>query len=109
MNSHDLFFTLRQLADQANLSPDLEVVGFVELTGDDPAQWQARVSKGRMSLEEGRPAEPDLSLSVSTDTAVKIFEKKINPMAAFMTGKIKIKGDLAKIAQFKELVFAKKK
>jgi len=109
MNSHDLFFTLSQLAGRANLSPDLDVVAFVELTGDDSALWQARVSGGRISLEEGRPAEPDLTVSASTDTAVKIFEKKINPMAAFMTGKIKVKGNLAKIAQFKQLIFGQKK
>jgi len=109
MSSSDLFLTLQGLAGQASLNPDLEALVFIELTGDDPAQWQARIAGGRLSLEQGQPAEPDLTVSASSDTAIKIFEKEMNPMAAFMTGKIKIKGDLAKIALLKDLVFGKKK
>lgn len=109
MNSSDLFLALKELAGQARLNPDLEALVYIEVTGDDPAQWQGRVAGGQLSLEEGEPAEPDLTISASSDTALKIYEKKMKLMAAFMTGKIKIKGDLAKIAMLKDLVLGKKK
>lgn len=109
MNSSDLFIALNELASQASLSPDLEALVYIELTGDDPAQWQVRISGGVLALESGQPAEPDLTVSAASDTAIKIYEKKMKPMAAFMTGKIKIKGDLGKMALLKDLVFGRKK
>lgn len=109
MNSSDLFLALNELAGQAHLDPNLEALAFVELTGDDPAQWQVRISGGGLALEPGQPEEPDLTISATSDTAIKIYEKKMKLMAAFMTGKIKVKGDMSKMALLKDLIFSRKK
>lgn len=109
MTSNDLFLALNELAGQARLNPDLEALAFIDLTGDDPAQWQVRISGGGLTLEPGQPEEPDLTISATSDTAIKLYEKKMKPMAAFMTGKIKVKGDMSKIALLKDLIFSRKK
>lgn len=109
MNTKDLYLTLSQLAERASLSPDIEAVIFVELTGDDPAHWQGRISGGRLNMDQGRPETSDLTVTAASDTAIKIFTKEMNPMAAFMTGKIKVQGDMTKLALLKDFIMGKKK
>ncbi|MDL2259879.1 SCP2 sterol-binding domain-containing protein [Deltaproteobacteria bacterium OttesenSCG-928-K17] len=108
MKINDLFSILKEKAGQASLPQDIEATVQVELSGADPADWNAQVRDGRVVLAEGRLETPDLTISAASETAVGLFEKRINPMAAFMTGKIKVKGDVGKAALLKNLLTGKK-
>lgn len=109
MTSKELFETLLGLSGKAKVDPALEALVLVELGGSDPALWTAKVDGGGVSLTEGRPENPDLTISGSSETAVAIFQKKLNPLMALMTGKVKIKGDMGKVTMLKSLLAAKKK
>jgi len=109
MNSSELFAALKELSSSSHLDPDLELSVFIDINGPDPAQWQGRASGGKVSLEEGQPQEPDITVSASSETALGLYNKTVNPMVAFMTGKIKVKGDLSKVALLKDLFNKKKK
>ncbi|MDR1045599.1 MAG: SCP2 sterol-binding domain-containing protein [Candidatus Adiutrix sp.] len=107
MTSSELFNVLKGLASEARVDPQLEASIFIELGDPDPAQWHGRISGGALLLAEEAPPRPDLTVSASSDTAVGLFEKKINPMTALMTGKIKVRGDVAKIMLLKDLLSKK--
>ena len=109
MQIRELFTVLQEIAGRARLDPGLESVILVELTGPDPAHWQGRISGGKIELAEGAPDKPDLTVTASSATAIGIFEKTVNPLAAFMTGQIKVKGDLNQVALLKQLLLSKKK
>ncbi|MDR3037808.1 MAG: SCP2 sterol-binding domain-containing protein [Candidatus Adiutrix sp.] len=107
MKTSELFEILKTKAEGAvpDLPPDFAAVAFFDLTGPDPAQWQATAANGRLSLAEGPPsAEPDLTVTLSSDTAVGLYQKTVNPLAAFMTGKVKVRGDAGKIALVRQLL-----
>jgi len=56
-------------------------------------------SSGEMEFELGHVAEPDVTVTVDYATAKAIFVDQ-NPQAgmqAFMAGKVKVQGDLAKL------------
>jgi len=108
MNSSELFGVLQEMSANARLDPELEVSVSVNLTGPDPAQWNARAGGGRLRLEQGELPEANVSVTASSDTAIGLFEKTVDPMMAFLTGKIKLKGDIGKIAMLKKLVSKKK-
>ncbi len=108
MKISELFTALQDLASRARLDPGLEAAIFVDLSAPDPAQWHGLIKDGQFTLSEGQPPAPDLTLTASSDTAIGLFQRTVNPMAAFMTGKIKVKGDLAKAALLKQLLTNKK-
>jgi len=49
-------------------------------------------------LIPGRPADfkPDVKITISKDNCLKLFNRELQPATAFMTGKLKLSGDLAK-------------
>jgi hypothetical protein len=56
-------------------------------------------SSGQVELDTGHLDEPDLTVTVDYDTAKAIFVDQ-NPQAgmqAFMAGKVKVQGDMAKL------------
>jgi len=115
MKTSELFEILKTKAEEAR--PDLpegfSAVALVDLTGADPARWRLSAAQGRLdlaeaALAEGAPAEPpDLSVTLAAETAAGIYLKTVNPLAAFLTGKIKVKGDSAKIGFIKQLLTKK--
>jgi len=49
----------------------------------------------KVSVSQGTMAAPELTVNTSTEVAEKLLRGSLNPMMAFMTGKIKISGDMA--------------
>ena len=58
---------------------------FLDATGEEPLQAL------------GKLENPDITISATHDTAQAIFSGELNTQMAFMTGKIKVKGNLAKL------------
>lgn len=48
--------------------------------------------------------DADCTVTMSKDTYAKLQEKKIKPMIATLTGKLKVKGDLGLARKLKELM-----
>lgn len=73
------------------------VIG-VDITGKGAYTIDARASGGQ-GMIEGDPASHNLesrfSFAISEDDFVKLMNGQLNAMAAAMTGKLKLKGDMA--------------
>ena len=108
MNTSELFGVLQEMSNNARLDPGLEVTVTVNLTGSDPAQWNVNAGSGQLRLEQGERPDADVTITASSETAIGLFEKTVDPMMAFLTGKIKLKGDIGKIAMLKGLIAKKK-
>lgn len=109
MDIKELFDILQQKATALKLDPSLKGTVSISITGADPARWHGKVDEGRAFLEQGQLNDADLTVTVSSETALGLFQKTVNPMMAFMTGKIKLSGDVAKIGLLKNLLLKKKK
>lgn len=109
MTIKELFSTLQELSLKAKVDPSLEAQVLLELTGPDPVQWMGRIGGGQVILSDGCPEIPDLTITASSETALAIYQKRLNPMMAFMTGKVKVQGDVGKVALLKGLLAGKKK
>ena len=69
---------------------------------DGVGQWTVRVDDGQVSVEEG-VQDADTTLSASQETFEKIVAGEQNATTAYMTGKLKIKGDMGAAKKLQKL------
>jgi len=64
--------------------------------------WLVTVADGAISVAEGE-GEADATISTSAETFDKIVAGEQNPTTAYMTGKLKIKGDMGAAMKLQKL------
>lgn len=64
----------------------------VQLNISRPAH--VRIVDGACTVHEGAATDPDVSLTMSDDNLVALMTGKLTGVMAFMTGKLKVDGDL---------------
>jgi len=65
-------------------------------------QWTVAVDDGIVSVTEGA-GEADCTISASEETLTKIASGEANPTTAYMTGKLKISGDMGAALKLQKL------
>lgn len=73
---------------------DLTAVFQFDLTGDEGGQWYATVKDGALTVSEGSHAAPNLTVTMPAQDYLDLITGKLNGQWAFMSGKLKVKGDL---------------
>ena len=86
----DFFANLASRADPAKTAGMTNSYVFdIEGAG----QWMVDVDDGTITVSEGA-GDADVTISTSQETFEKIIAGEQNPTSAYMTGKLKIKGDM---------------
>ncbi len=75
-----------------------------DLTGDGGGQWYATIANGSMDVQQGKAEGAAATISMDADDFAKMSKGELNAMMAFMSGKIKVQGDLNTVMQFQSLV-----
>ena len=65
-------------------------------------QWVVSVDDGAVTVTEGE-GDADVTISTSQETFEKIVAGEQNPTSAYMTGKLKIKGDMGAAMKLQKL------
>ncbi len=65
-------------------------------------QWKVDVRDGNVEVTEG-VADADVTITASEDTFTRIADGDLNPTSAYMSGKIKIKGDMGAAMKLQKL------
>jgi putative sterol carrier protein len=69
---------------------------------DGVGQWTVTVADGAVSVDEGA-SDADCTISASEETLQKIVAGEQNATTAYMTGKLKIKGDMGAAMKLQKL------
>jgi putative sterol carrier protein len=64
--------------------------------------WTVRVDDGQVSVTEGG-GDADATISTSEETFERIVDGDLNPTSAYMTGKLKVKGDMGAALKLQKL------
>lgn len=76
-----------------------------DLSGDGGGQYLVDLKDGKLNVAEGAPAAaPSATVKMAADDFKAMSAGSLNPMMAFMTGKIKVDGDLSSVMKFQSLV-----
>jgi putative sterol carrier protein len=65
-------------------------------------QWVVSVTDGAVSVAEGG-GEADTTITTSEESFLAISRGELNPTSAYMTGKLKIKGDMGAAMKLQKL------
>ena len=65
-------------------------------------QWRVAVEDGRINVTQGG-GDADATISTSEENFMKIVRGEQNPTTAYMTGKIKVKGDMGAAMKLQKL------
>jgi len=99
MTVQEFFAQLPERADPAKTAGMSNTYVFdVEGAG----QWTVAVDDGKVTVNEGA-SEADCTISATEETLVKIAKGEANATTAYMTGKLKIKGDMGAALKLQKL------
>lgn len=92
-----------------SLSDDIvkatQAVYLFELSGEDGGKWFLDLKSKGGNVGSGEPSDrADVVMSMSSDDFVKMFTGKLKPTMAFMSGKLKIKGNMALAIKLEKLM-----
>lgn len=104
MSIADIFSTMPSRY-QADKAPDTKMGILFDLSGDDGGQWYVDIADGQLNVSPGEPAAvPSATIKMTSEDFQAMSTGSLNPMMAFMTGKIKVDGDLNSVMKFQSLV-----
>uniref|UniRef100_A0A8C5VZ40 Hydroxysteroid dehydrogenase-like protein 2 n=1 Tax=Microcebus murinus TaxID=30608 RepID=A0A8C5VZ40_MICMU len=82
-----------------------QAVYLFELSGEDGGTWFLDLKSKGGNAGYGEPSDrADVVMSMSTEDFVKMFSGKLKPTMAFMSGRLKIKGNMALAIKLEKLM-----
>lgn len=78
----------------ATKAQGLSAVIQFDLSGDGGGQFYLDINDGQITSHEGLAENPKMTLKSTAEDYYNVATGKLNPMQAFMSGKIKIQGDM---------------
>ena len=65
-----------------------------DIAGDQGGTWHAVIKDGTCTVNPGAAATPNLTLAMSSQDWLDMVTGKLSGQMAFMSGKLKLKGDM---------------
>ena len=72
----------------------LDAVFQFDITGDGGGVWILVIRDGACQVREETHANPNVTLSMTGETWLSILNKELNAVQAFLSGRLKIDGDM---------------
>jgi putative sterol carrier protein len=101
MAAGEFFAALPGQADPARLV-GIDSSYLFEVAGE--GRWLVEVRDQKVTVTENPEGEGDVAFSLSSETFDRLLTRKQNPMIAYMTGKLKISGDINTAMELQKLI-----
>jgi putative sterol carrier protein len=73
------------------------------LSGEEGGDWAVAIADGTCTIIEGQAEKPELTIGMAANDFVEMITGDLQPMVAFMQGKIRLQGDTSLALRFQEL------
>ncbi len=65
-----------------------------DITGDGGGKWFVKLADGAVDIQAGQAEGPNITITISDENYLDLVSGKLNGQMAFLTGKLKIQGDM---------------
>lgn len=105
MTYEENFNNLKKILMKADTSKiDGELAFQFNIVGDGEGIFYAKVKDGQLSVEPYEYYDRDAIFIATAKVFTKLAQGKLNPVAAYTTGKIKVEGNLDKALEIQKMV-----
>ena len=92
-NVKEVFTTMPEVFNPS-AAQGLDVIFQFNITGEGGGNWNVTVKDAACQVKEGIHDTPTVTLTMSSETWLGIVNKTLNGMQAFMSGQLKVSGDI---------------
>jgi putative sterol carrier protein len=78
----------------AKAAKTLDAVFQFDISGENGGNWNVIIKDGTCQVNQGKHSGPTVTLTMSEETWLAMVNKQLNGMQAFMSGKLKVSGDI---------------
>jgi putative sterol carrier protein len=93
----------------ARFKPDkaagIDVIVTVKITGPNGGDWVVRIKNQQLEVEEGTHSSPTLEVAMAETDYMDLVNGKMSGEKAFLTGKLRFKGNIALALKLRETGF----
>ncbi len=82
------------LKEDPSLGKDINATYLFNITGDTGGTWSIALNSHTQEVKVGSTENPNCTITISDNDLVNLVQGTLNPQMAFMTGRLKVKGDL---------------
>jgi len=75
-----------------------------DLSGDNGGKWHVVIANEKCEVKEGPAASPSITISMTAQDYVDMTTGKLNGQVAFMSGKLRIAGDMGLALRMQSLL-----
>jgi len=87
----------------ADKAGDMNASILFDLSGEGGGQWSVVIADGGCKVEEGAVDSPKATVRMDAGDYADMVSGKLNPMMAFMSGKVKVEGDLNSVMKVQSI------
>lgn len=91
---------------QKEAAKGLDAVYQFDLSGDGGGKWHVIIKSETCEVKEGPAASPSITISMAAQDYVDMTTGKLNGQVAFMSGKLRIAGDMGLALRMQSLFAA---
>jgi len=78
----------------ATAAKGLDAVFQFDIQGEGGGAWNVTVRDGACAVDEGTHNDPRVTITMNAENWLALVNRQLNGVQAFMTGKLKVSGDL---------------
>jgi putative sterol carrier protein len=76
------------------------------IAGDDGGEWSVQVDDGKVTVSREIPPDAGFTVKMKDANFVKMMNGELSGPTAFMTGRLKFKGEVSQAMKLRGLLFA---
>ncbi len=104
MTRDEVVAKVRKKAEKADVSNVDFMAVQINLTDQDPGVFYVEVKDHKINVEPYEYNDRNCAISIKSADFIKLISGKLDPVAAFTIGKLKVGGDLGKALEFSKLL-----
>ncbi|HBQ20915.1 MAG: hypothetical protein A2Z91_08680 [Deltaproteobacteria bacterium GWA2_38_16] len=84
----------RRFQENPDLGKEINAIYLFNITGIEGGTWSIDCTDQKSEVKSGSTDNPHCTITMADKDLVNLVQGTLNPQLAFMTGKLKVKGDL---------------